>query len=740
MHGLMRIPAVIAASLGLSAALTTAHPAHAGPSTVGFGTPVASGIVGDGFEQDLRLDTHSPGHEVVYSSAPVGTGDSSVIWRSTDGGQTFKYVPSQIPPLGKPIACVGGGDAELAVDSAGHLYYADLYAANFAVGRSDDQGRSWTTTQNCHGVADEAVDRQWYTTIGDPTNGGEMFLVYDESFAPPTQAQATCPAQTNNALQITRSPAFGAPGSTAGQQFSTPLTLSCDEGIMGNDESFTYPGTGAASGPKVFVVHDNANLNSIIVDRCDVVAESATNLQGLSNCGEHTVSTFPNFKTGANFPTMSVDRQGNLFAVWEEAPVSGGNVTGNTQLYFSTSTDEGTTWSAVAQLPTPGLNQDVMAWPASGDPGRIDVAFYGTPAPWKTGDTNGPDDVQGQYSLWMVQTLDNGANWTAPILASEHFIHYGSMQTLIGGQNGNRGLGDFLQMRAGPNGEAEISYAGTNMFEGNSQLSPEAMYVRQNSGPSLFANVGTVNGTPALTGNCATDPSGDATFDANGVSSANTPHLDITQACVTAPDATHYKITMQVADLTSLGPDPTAGGTTNLWQVQWHVPSNTDTAEGGALFMAYMESVNGGAPTCWVGQSSQMSTGGGAEITYPGTTQLSGTNCQYTPTSPATITITVPKSAVNEPGAIDNILYSVTASSQTLPSGNAETPPNTDAGLGTFGGQLPNLVDVVAPFDFNPAGAPVNTPEVPAVALIALAGGMAIVAGSVVRRRRHAAG
>ena len=113
--------------------------------------------------------------------------------------------------------------------------------------------------------------------------------------------------------------------------------------------------------------------------RCDVVGISVTNTTGYANCQDKVVSSFPGSVTGANFPTMAVDSQGGLTMVWEQALGSPGAVTGNTQLYWSTSTDQGTTWSAAQQLPTPGLNQDVFASVAAGDPGRVDVSFLGAP-------------------------------------------------------------------------------------------------------------------------------------------------------------------------------------------------------------------------------------------------------------------------------------------------------------------------------------------------------------------------
>jgi len=749
--------------IGLAASAGFANPtgrtAHAGTSTAGtpgFGQPTPSGVEGDGFEQDLALDDTTPGAHIVYTSAPVGvaTGISNV-WRSLDGGQTFKFVPATIAPEagGHPTTCpAGGGDSELAVDSAGNLYFADLYLGNFSVARSDanTHGTSFAPTPSCTGVPDAGVDRQWYTALGDPTNGGALFLVYDrldQSNGVQCPANPT-PQIPGNALVIARSPAFGQLGPTAGNQFGASLALSCDEAIMGNDASFDYTHVKTGGGPEVFVIHDNKALNNITLNRCDVVAESALNPIGLTNCAEHLVASFPGFVTGANFPTMAIDNQGNLFAVWEQAPGSKKAATGNTQLYFATSSDEGNTWTSGAlsttpgaHLPTPGLAQDVMAWPAAGDPGRFDVAFYGAPEPWVTGDSNGPDSVIGHYGLYMVQTLNNGATWSPqPISAGEHFVHYGSQYTLIGGQTGNRDSGDFLKMKIGPQGEANISYSDDNNLDYGG-LNPQAFFVRQNSGPGLYASknfgagAGQVNLPAAPTGNCVTDneKTGDATFDTANAVGPDNPNLEITQVCMSVADAANYQATLQVQDLTSLGPDATAGGSTNIWQVQWHVPSSSDPF-GGALFMVYAESVAGGAVTCWAGQAAQEN----AEISYPGTIQLPANDCQVTQGAPGKIKITIPIADVSEQNPIGNTLYAVTASSQTL-TGNAETPaPNNVNGYA--GGQLPNVIDVVPSLDVAlPA---TNIPELPWVPPLVVVGGLTAVLAlrrtSGGRRRRLA--
>jgi hypothetical protein len=138
----------------------------------------------------------------------------------------------------------------------------------------------------------------------------------------------------------------------------------------------------------------------------------------------------------------------------------------------------------------------------------------------------------------MVQTLNGHAaspTFSAPILAGEHYIHKGSIQTVIGGQCGDRTLGDFLQIRVGSTGEAQIAYADSN--NADAAFAPHGMYVKQNGGTGLFAST-TVTGDPILL-NAASDPAGDAKRETDGVTSANIPNLDILQSSFSQPAPTN---------------------------------------------------------------------------------------------------------------------------------------------------------------------------------------------------------
>jgi hypothetical protein len=708
-----------------------------------FGHPIISGIGGTGFEESIRIDPTNPNR--IYTSVPGSAGaDTSWIWHSLDGGKTFKWVVGAAPFEGKVTTCNGGGDTEMAIDSAGHLYFNDLTLANFSTSRSDDFGASFTCSNT--GVPDTVVDRQWYAADGDPTNGGTLYLANDEVGPGGVSCPGTLPG--NNVLVMYRSPASGALGATAGIEFGPAnkitAALSCDEGIMGNDEiSPVATSTGQPNGlggftplaspvKHIFVVHDNTALNQVRIGRCFPVAFGlpATNVSDPSglNCTDLLVADLgANAKTGGSFPTMAIDKSGNLYAVWEQAPVdASGNVTGDTVLMYSYSTNEGNTWSSPITIDTSGspqgvLHNNVFAWINAGDDGRVNIAWYGTtglsnpsdPTCGQTASTpptppakniNGPDSVNALWSLWMVQSLnahDAAPVFTPPILASEHHVHSGSIQTLIGGQCGNRTQGDFLQIRFGPLGEAEISYDDSNNIV--STVLGHGMYVHQNGGTGLIAATSPISIAGITPFNAVLDPAGDGKYEVAGTSNANMPQLDILASSVSEVTTTPcsaaapcYQVTMQLNNL-SLAPTVAQDPDTDLvWSTQWFVPSTTDPS-GGKNFHVYAESNDGAALQCFVGENAVELIGGGGGLTYPGNTQLPAANCQSTLGANGTITIYVPLSDVSEPGAIDNRLHEVTASTMTLPQ-----PANTVPSVGGIGGSFFNLIDVAQGYTFDP--------------------------------------
>ncbi len=140
----------------------------------------------------------------------------------------------------------------------------------------------------------------------------------------------------NNVLVMYRSPAPttgpGLEGIEFGPAQKVTAVGSCDEGIMGDDEvspvatktgkldPVTHqPATLPTARRHIYVVHDDASFSKIAVGRCFTVAfgppvANVSDPSGL-NCDDLHVANFPGFKTGGNFPTMAIDKAGNLYVV-----------------------------------------------------------------------------------------------------------------------------------------------------------------------------------------------------------------------------------------------------------------------------------------------------------------------------------------------------------------------------------------------------------------------------------------
>jgi hypothetical protein len=90
------------------------------------------------------------------------------IWTSDDNGETWQFRPRTIAPDGVPAS--GFSDPEVAIDSAGNVYYSEINLANVAVSSSQDNGSTYTL-ENFFGAV--MTDRQWM----EADRPGELYFV-----------------------------------------------------------------------------------------------------------------------------------------------------------------------------------------------------------------------------------------------------------------------------------------------------------------------------------------------------------------------------------------------------------------------------------------------------------------------------------------------------------------------------------------------------------------------------------
>ncbi|MGI8826336.1 MAG: hypothetical protein ACR2JC_11945 [Chloroflexota bacterium] len=663
---------------------------------ISFGRPTTVSVGQEGFEPDLRINSN----DQLFSSVPNGFSTTiSFIWRSFDHGQSWKLVPnSSADGTGKLLmTCAGGGDTEEVIDEHDRLYFNDLQGlTNFSTARSNDLGAIFD--ESCAGTPTNAgVDRQWYAVDGDPYTNGHVFLAYDEV----AQGKDIGCGVGNNELVLTESPPPAVAGGdlTSGIEFGAQNQASCQEGIMGNDE------VSPKLDPKfhqhyVFDVHDNGSFDSVYMLRCVQVPSSllltypsgldcqndANNMGG----GDNLVFHKANINVGANFVTMAVDKAGNLYAVWAQTPVdTTGKPTGPTTIELSHSLDNGVTWSTPVQVNGPQTNTNVYPWITAGDAGRIDIVWYGTPTLKNPAGAYGADTLtNASWNVYMAQSLNAIAS--APTFAVTHVsekpIHYGSIFVVGQGGSGDRTSGDFLNVRTGRHGEANITFVDS----ANDTDLGQNFFARQNGGPSLFTSAGSV---PSFTAplntvtapDCGTNPE-EVALNANGISqNLCDTNLEFVRSkmSVDPSDASKLRITLQMDTLATLNPPQNSGGTVIDWLTAWHqpcAPASSGCATNGHLSFAYMESVAGQPPTFFDGNASSLCC---AFTTYPGHHQLASSsingicasstagNCY---TRGGTIIIDVPRSDVGSPPN-NSTLYSVTSSTLTLQAPSNSGPP-----------------------------------------------------------------
>jgi len=453
----------------------------------------------------------------------------------------------------------------------------------------------------------------------------------------------------------------------------------------------------------------NGNSNAVVVVRFPQGYSSATPIilatgQTLCQVSPSTCTTSIAYSApltsggnssatvGQDFSPIAIDRGGNLYVTWSQATVdSTGNNSGTSQIYMSASTDHGAHWGKPVRVTaaTPKLQTNLFPWIAAGDPGRIDIVWYGTPTLGSCPNQPcGSGAIQAHWSVMMAQSLNaivSGAPNARPSFTTTHVSevsnHFGEICTMGIGctTGGDRGLLDFLSVTVGLNGEANVVWAdAVNRNFGGGTSSALVAFNRQISGPSLFASIGQVSGPAPASGSAAGSP--DAFYSANGTTTPASPNLILKSASVSMPDSGHLRFKLSVESLNTLSVSPTLGGTDGVWLVRWEVP---DPNGAGHTYFAAMESDGGQAPSFFDGETSSINTTHAKFLTYPPAHTIQGS---FSPSG--VITLTVP---IGDVGGTTTTLYSISGITVTQSS-----PSST-------GDTIFSAIDATKPFDFKPS-------------------------------------
>jgi hypothetical protein len=558
-----------------------------------------------------------------WESGPWGTStQNSFIHRSDDGGLSFHIVS----PVGlRSDTPLGGGDTDLVVDDQGYVYFTDLELVNLGNSVSNDGGN--TFRKNPAAIQNAGVDRQWYAIDNGTTRAATDNTVF------------LAVREVGVGVKI-----YSSPGSTGS---SDPVG-----GLVFREASAAAPipvADDTTCGQLRFDVKTrNLYYPCLEGDRVRVTI-------GHVAPGQRTGIAFRNVllppspgggPTGDIFPALATDSAGNVYAAWVDE--SDHNV------YYTASTDQGTTWTAPIRVNAGPAVTSVFVWAHAGAAGSLALAWLGTDQVGAPGDfPSWSSDPQGATAVkWFGYVASiSKATTSAPTLAIQPFtekpMHYGQICTGGIGCTGDRTMADYFAVNFDADGAFRFVYNDTTSQHHGAHL----FEVRQLKGKVL-------KGTKinrALPTNPVTDPKGDARFPHYSPTGAgpNLPQLDLTGLTLSRPDAQTLRVRMSVSSLASLAPPQ--GKTNAVWLTRFLSRSTGNSGEEAyRIFDVGVESTGGGAPVFWAGTTTCTdSTPGNCKlVSYPKGTTVPGRR------DGSSWVVDVPLSAFGYP--VGPTLYSVT--------------------------------------------------------------------------------
>ncbi|HLE96573.1 MAG TPA: sialidase family protein [Candidatus Thermoplasmatota archaeon] len=317
------------------------------------------------------------------------------IWRSADGGASFEHLAG-LGPSPYHTAQPGGGDSDIAIDSAGRVYVTDQFGFfTESVQWSDDNGDTWHAAR-LPASGPPPVDRQWMWP--DPDAAGHVYMVHNG----------------DRGIWVTET-------RDGGDTWSGRVVT----------EFSTAPGPLVAlpGGFVAFSYFDDASGDVVTVRTTDggkTWIESAV-VEGAE------LNDF--------FPGTFADAAGTLYVSWVELD---GDVT---RVAYVVSLDRGETWSA-PRVAAEAPGYATFAWGVAGAPGRIAFTWYAAPDPEKEwhleavvllgADGDAPAPYRTRISTTAVRT--------GPPCQDGSFCRSG------------RELGDFQSVAVTPDGDLVATY------------------------------------------------------------------------------------------------------------------------------------------------------------------------------------------------------------------------------------------------------------------------------------------
>jgi hypothetical protein len=360
----------------------------------------------------------------------------------------------------------GGGDADIAVtlpNPFSNTPTIPLTSLSVAPGvtatQSVNRGDSFFTPPNVVAALIPADDRMWNDAIDTST----VYMAYHDV------STFNINVQRSNNGGLTYTDGLGE--AIDAQTMPAVTTPAGADNIAGQIRIDHTSCSSRGNLYQIFVGPDSAaeNLSGGPLRTVYVGVSTDAKLGGPSfTFTDHKVYTSPLGSLGATngtgqvFPALAVDAFGNVYAVWSD----------NSNIFFSSSSDLGTTWRTVPIRVNQGNTvgkSNVFPWVAADADGHVVVTWLGANL---AGNSNDPSAMQqtctdGTVSCWahwnvyMAESVNGNAALPSftEYTASDHVIHYGTVSTGGLGGSANRNLADFFQVALDPEHRANIAFA-----------------------------------------------------------------------------------------------------------------------------------------------------------------------------------------------------------------------------------------------------------------------------------------
>jgi hypothetical protein len=398
----------------------------------------------------------------------AGQCGGTYAWKSTDGGSHFATLalPNTVtvPPTAAG-ASPQGGDTDLAVapvkntNGFYNVYVASLHAtlASIGISVSSNGGASWL--DNTFSASIPVDDREWVAADGP----SKICLSY-HAFAATNAIVVDC-GQANTAtgaiVFTTHASAFDG--------LHSPLFVAYNNKIgnlaIDRHNHLIYQVFSSVSDlSEVVPCATGCNFHTVWV---------AVSIDGGTSFKDYIVYNDPtgNSDFGHSFVNISVDKGGNLYAVYSD----------DHNLFYSYSRTFGQSWNGPFKINQAPSNTAIFPWSSAGNTGQIDVVWYGTSyANGAQVPTNFPPypSTAATWYVYFAQNL-NALTPNSPFtqVAASGVVHYGDVCELGAGcgTGQNRDLLDDFGVATSPTtGKAAIIYTSDQYV--NTQLEPANTY------------------------------------------------------------------------------------------------------------------------------------------------------------------------------------------------------------------------------------------------------------------------